>query len=58
MGIYDNCPTPCTLSINTGHDYEFVADSPYNVKISYDAQLDFFISVVEGGIYEKIISIK
>ena len=57
MGIYDNCPTPCTLTQNTGRGYRFIPDSPYNIKITYDAQLDFFIAVVEAGIYDQIIHI-
>ena len=58
MGIWDNCPALCALSVNTGNPYRFVRDCPYNVKITYEAQLDFFRMIVENGLVENIIDIK
>ena len=58
LNIFDNCPALCTLSINTGNDYYFVEDSPYNIKITYESQLEFFEIIVKNGLREKIINIK
>ncbi|WP_294468580.1 2-C-methyl-D-erythritol 4-phosphate cytidylyltransferase [uncultured Anaerofustis sp.] len=58
MGVYNNCPALCTLAINTNNPYTFVPDSPYNIKITYENQLDFFEMIVKNGLREKIINIK
>ena len=58
MGIWENCPALCALSVNTGNPYKFVPDCPYNLKITYEAQLDFFRMIVENDLIESITSIK
>ena len=58
MNVYENCPALCTLCINTNNPYAIVKDSPYNIKITYQHQLDFFEMIVKNGLLEKIINIK
>ena len=58
MNVYEKCPALCTLCINTNNPYAIVKDSPYNIKITYQNQLEFFEMIVKNGLREKIMNIK